>query len=753
MPVTGRERGGTQPAGAQKSKLPTKTPSNTKPAKNASAQGAVAKNPSPSPVQRSRPLPPTPLEEETTPLKEEKRKVLKGLNKSIASNNVSDQKLKATEKQHEDISKELQTLAQELNVTDGSPQKIIEAACREIRNSKETTTKDQLRGKADELEELKKVIFSVNTVIVKEHEHDKEKAIARIQDLYRCQEDLTVIKTAVMNPTKSKDFKPTQTKEEVVERINALHGEIQNLKETTTKDKKIGRAKELESNLEELKKVVFLVTKVKEKEHNIEKTKAKIQDLHRCQEDLTLVKTAVMNPTKSKDFKLTQSTEEVVERINALHGIEHDCLELKAVIFNKELRKFALFGELEENQCTVEKANKIVEELTSMYKKMEADQKMLCTVILGKNKEPDMEEALNTVQFLKKAADESNNDIQQKKAELEQMEKDIDLLMKQLKETENKHQTMFKTYQEREQKLRNDLKEVKSQKEIALTRLSEVAGAKLTESNPLITDLSDPNRPEKIGEQFSELYDNLWTDIFEKLSGTCKLSERDSIQTLLQILEDSYGYCKDISSKRYSNTLAELTLWKLVDPKETPSKVPNKKEKNTPEKKKDADTKETTANITLEELQKLQTLLVSPSSSSPADSKAVDSILAKIGLNVTSLSNIKKMLKSSLEGTSVIIQESFWKQRSEDPNGQKEVLECTKPFLLKCVHICWLMVGQDPPVFLRFSDKCKDKFNKDIYREYTASGKMLDFVVWPAIFLHENGPLLKKGVAQPISKK
>nr|XP_034300842.1 intracellular protein transport protein USO1 isoform X6 [Crassostrea gigas] len=657
MPVTGRERGGTQPAGAQKSKLPTKTPSNTKPAKNASAQGAVAKNPSPSPVQRSRPLPPTPLEEETTPLKEEKRKVLKGLNKSIASNNVSDQKLKATEKQHEDISKELQTLAQELNVTDGSPQKIIEAACREIRNSKETTTKDQLRGKADELEELKKVIFSVNTVIVKEHEHDKEKAIARIQDLYRCQEDLTVIKTAVMNPTKSKDFKPTQTKEEVVERINALH------------------------------------------------------------------------------------------------GIEHDCLELKAVIFNKELRKFALFGELEENQCTVEKANKIVEELTSMYKKMEADQKMLCTVILGKNKEPDMEEALNTVQFLKKAADESNNDIQQKKAELEQMEKDIDLLMKQLKETENKHQTMFKTYQEREQKLRNDLKEVKSQKEIALTRLSEVAGAKLTESNPLITDLSDPNRPEKIGEQFSELYDNLWTDIFEKLSGTCKLSERDSIQTLLQILEDSYGYCKDISSKRYSNTLAELTLWKLVDPKETPSKVPNKKEKNTPEKKKDADTKETTANITLEELQKLQTLLVSPSSSSPADSKAVDSILAKIGLNVTSLSNIKKMLKSSLEGTSVIIQESFWKQRSEDPNGQKEVLECTKPFLLKCVHICWLMVGQDPPVFLRFSDKCKDKFNKDIYREYTASGKMLDFVVWPAIFLHENGPLLKKGVAQPISKK
>ncbi|XP_065928057.1 uncharacterized protein MCAP_0864-like [Magallana gigas] len=538
--------------------------------------------------------------------------------------------------------------------------------------------------KANDLEELKKAVFSVNTVKVKEH--DIEKAKAKIQDLHRCQEDLKVVKTAVMNPNKRKNFKLKQSTEEVVEKIDTLHG----------------RAKELESNLEELKKVVFLVTKVKEKEHNIEKTKAKIQDLHSYEKELTTIKTAVMNPNKSKDFKPTEPAEVVVERINTLYG---------------------------------------------MYKKMEANQKMLCAVILGKNKQPNMEEALNAVQVLKKAADESKNDIQQKKAGLEQMEKEIDLLKKQLKETE----TLLKTYQEREQKLLNDLKEVKSQKENALIRLGEVAGAKLTESNPYITDLSDPNRPEKIGEQFSELYDNLWTDVFEKLSGTCKLSERDSIQTLLQILEDSYGYCKDISSKRYSNTLAELTLWKFVEPNETPSQ--KKEGKNNPKKKKGADTKETTVNITLDELQKLQTLLDSPSSSSPAYSKAVDSILVKIGLNVTNLSNIKKMLKSSLEGTSVIVQESFWKQRSEDPNGQKEVLECTKPFLMKCVHICWLMVGQDPPVYLRFSDKCKDKFNKHIYREYTTNGEVLDFVVWPAIFLHENGPLLKKGLAQPISKK
>lgn len=53
------------------------------------------------------------------------------------------------------------------------------------------------------------------------------------------------------------------------------------------------------------------------------------------------------------------------------------------------------------------------------------------------------------------------------------------------------------------------------------------------EFNLYIIDFSDLNRLEKIGEQFSELYDNLWMDVFEKLFGICKLLERDLIQMLL----------------------------------------------------------------------------------------------------------------------------------------------------------------------------------------------------------------------------
>lgn len=65
-------------------------------------------------------------------------------------------------------------------------------------------------------------------------------------------------------------------------------------------------------------------------------------------------------------------------------------------------------------------------------------------------------------------------------------------------------------------------------------RLSQVAGAKLTDNNPAITDLSDPNRAMKLGEKFSELYDNEWTDALEEMEGL--EGEEMGIATLLNIV-------------------------------------------------------------------------------------------------------------------------------------------------------------------------------------------------------------------------
>jgi len=61
--------------------------------------------------------------------------------------------------------------------------------------------------------------------------------------------------------------------------------------------------------------------------------------------------------------------------------------------------------------------------------------------------------------------------------------------------------------------------------------LSKLAGDKLVADNPNITDLSDKNRPTKLGEMFNELYDNEWSNAFEGLlkSG---YTDEEGIETL-----------------------------------------------------------------------------------------------------------------------------------------------------------------------------------------------------------------------------
>ena len=56
------------------------------------------------------------------------------------------------------------------------------------------------------------------------------------------------------------------------------------------------------------------------------------------------------------------------------------------------------------------------------------------------------------------------------------------------------------------------------------------------DNNPDIADLSDPNRAMKLGEKFSSLYDDEWTDHFQILTEKFKLNETDAIKRLLDIM-------------------------------------------------------------------------------------------------------------------------------------------------------------------------------------------------------------------------
>ncbi|WAQ99593.1 hypothetical protein MAR_023966 [Mya arenaria] len=79
----------------------------------------------------------------------------------------------------------------------------------------------------------------------------------------------------------------------------------------------------------------------------------------------------------------------------------------------------------------------------------------------------------------------------------------------------------------------------------------------------------------------------------------------------------------------------------------------------------------------------------------------------------------------------------------------KEQRKCLKPFFEKCITICWLMAVQDPPVYVdKNIDKRGEILDTSIYRIYTISGKTIDYIVWPVLYLTEGGNILVKGVAQ-----
>lgn len=72
-------------------------------------------------------------------------------------------------------------------------------------------------------------------------------------------------------------------------------------------------------------------------------------------------------------------------------------------------------------------------------------------------------------------------------------------------------------------------------------RLSRIAGAKLTNNNPHIADLSDDNRPTKLAEKFGQLYDDAWTDSLEELTEVeTKLEDTVAISFLLRIVVVSF---------------------------------------------------------------------------------------------------------------------------------------------------------------------------------------------------------------------
>ncbi|CAG2222589.1 unnamed protein product [Mytilus edulis] len=75
---------------------------------------------------------------------------------------------------------------------------------------------------------------------------------------------------------------------------------------------------------------------------------------------------------------------------------------------------------------------------------------------------------------------------------------------------------------------------------------------------------------------------------------------------------------------------------------------------------------------------------------------------------------------------------------------KQDIKEDLHTYVESCLEVCWYSAINEPPLHYGFDAEEQ----ADDFREYTQGGKIVDFVVWPAMYLFINGPILYKGVAQ-----
>ncbi|XP_052077727.1 uncharacterized protein LOC127715641 isoform X7 [Mytilus californianus] len=267
-------------------------------------------------------------------------------------------------------------------------------------------------------------------------------------------------------------------------------------------------------------------------------------------------------------------------------------------------------------------------------------------------------------------------------------------------------------------KLNKEIKVLSDEKESALSRLSKLAGIQLTKGNSDITDLSDSNRPTKLSEKWSSLYTDEWSEAFDELS---KIKTNDNFRIEKEL--------RDIVKKCYS-TCVNIEKIQMVDIKKHTWDIACCLHHRPDQLVEAAQT--TMFNKMVKE--------------EKVDKKGDVARLLVIQKCMEELVDIvherRKYDKKLLE---YVKQETIRQIEHYKKTGSKNhVIK----FVERCTELCWSMVIKAPSMVLVYDQLEGGPIDKNMFTVYTKQGPLIDFVVWPALILHTDGPILAKGAAQ-----
>ncbi|XP_053400219.1 uncharacterized protein LOC128557204 [Mercenaria mercenaria] len=288
--------------------------------------------------------------------------------------------------------------------------------------------------------------------------------------------------------------------------------------------------------------------------------------------------------------------------------------------------------------------------------------------------------------------------------------------------------------------LKQQLGEVKTEKNALQMRLSKMAGDRLIRDNPAIADLSDPNRPTKIGEMYSEIYDNEWTDAFEALRDS-GYQEEDVIETLRLTLMNVFQFCSRKAESLLKKTEEAVNIlfeeYKANELKKDMRHLtmPRNLSEQWGKLVRRASFTDDLGTIALQDKWKPKT--------EGYQGQIYNKTTVKTDISeVKVVDQLKKFRKEVAESMVPVVEKAYMSASWNDKH-----VHALKPFIRKCILLGWMMVVQSPPMTLA---ECRtgEQLKKEAYKEYTKSGSVIDYVVWPALLLHQGGPVVGKGVAQ-----
>ncbi|XP_021352067.1 uncharacterized protein LOC110449496 isoform X1 [Mizuhopecten yessoensis] len=240
------------------------------------------------------------------------------------------------------------------------------------------------------------------------------------------------------------------------------------------------------------------------------------------------------------------------------------------------------------------------------------------------------------------------------------------------------------------------------------SRLSRFASNQVTQGNPNIADLSDKNRPTKIGEKFGGLYDDEWSEAFEAFKTLLRLEneedEPEIISQLLRVVNLAQMFCADVAGEQLEQL--KLNLKRPILEVAVPS----------------AGGKQRVA-------QKCE------------ENKGLQSTCEKYARNFRKECALQCVPAVIQLFKTTQVKTSFEWAKSNYPEQIHKYVE-------RCVELVWLMSVQDPPMFLASAD-AGDKVRTDLFTYYGRKGRTVSATVWPAVLLHSDGPIISKGYIIP----